>query len=47
MAMLSVLSIRTTEPHDCSTVLQSLEYVDGGHATGYQLAISRARATNV
>jgi hypothetical protein len=47
MAMLPVLSVRTTEPNDCSTFLQSLECVDGGHATGYQLAISRARATNV
>jgi hypothetical protein len=40
MAMLSVLSVRTTEPHDRSTFLQSLEYVDDGHATGYQLTIS-------
>jgi hypothetical protein len=28
-------------------IVQGLEYVDGGHATGYQLAISRARAADV
>src|SRR5450631_3947849 len=33
---LRALMSETTEPHDCSTFLQSLEYVDDGHATGYQ-----------
>ena len=37
--MLSVISLlKTTEPRDCSTFLQNLEYVDAGRATGYHHA---------
>src|SRR3984893_1886057 len=43
---LRALMPETTEPHDCSTFLQSLEYVDDGHAPGYQPHYLKGRAAN-